>query len=153
MKPAGMTTVVAGATDGRATAMRMLVRGVLLFATVAFAQSVPAAGKAPDSKPTVVLQRVPVPDTDREMGMGLAEFPPDAVKPRHAATGPELCYVLEGEVVVQVDGKPPAAYHAGETFRLPAGVAHVTRAGPAGAKVVAAWVRVPGQPFNVPARR
>ncbi|VWB51005.1 cupin [Burkholderia arboris] len=152
MKPSSMTTWVTGADHGRVAAMRTLARGALAFATFAFAQSVPAAGKAPDSKPTVVLQRVPVPDTGREMGMGLAEFPPDALKPRHAATGPELCYVLEGEVVVQVDGKPPATFHAGETFRLPAGVAHVTRAGPAGAKVVAAWVRTPGQPFNVPAR-
>ena len=64
-----------------------------------------AGEKAPDAKETVVLQRVPVPATDREMGMGIAEFPPNAAKPRHKATGPEVAYVLEGEVTVQVEGE------------------------------------------------
>jgi quercetin dioxygenase-like cupin family protein len=64
-------------------------------------QSVQAADSAPVAKETVVLQRVPVPGTDREMGMGIAEFPPNASKPRHKATGPEVAYVLEGESSVQ----------------------------------------------------
>jgi quercetin dioxygenase-like cupin family protein len=67
-------------------------------------ESAEAAGSAPAAKDTVVLQRVPVPGTDREMGMGMAEIPPNASKPRHKATGPEVAYVLEGEVTVQVDG-------------------------------------------------
>lgn len=109
-----------------------------------------AAGTAPAAKDTVVLQRVPVPGTDREMGMGIAEFPPNAVKPWHKATGPEVVYVLEGEVTVQVDGQPASVVHAGESYRMPANVVHETAAGPAGAKVVATWAWVPGKPFNIP---
>jgi quercetin dioxygenase-like cupin family protein len=112
-------------------------------------QSVDAADSAPAAKDTVVLQRVPVPGTDREMGMGIAEFPPNASKPSHKATGPELAYVLEGEVTVQVDGQPTRVVHAGESYRMPAGVVHVTTAGPAGAKVIATWAWVPGKPFNI----
>jgi|HubBroStandDraft_5_1064220.scaffolds.fasta_scaffold119920_2 quercetin dioxygenase-like cupin family protein len=112
-------------------------------------QSVQAADSAPVAKETVVLQRVPVPGTDREMGMGIAEFPPNASKPRHKATGPEVAYVLEGEVTVQVDGQPTQVVRAGESYRMPAGVVHVTSAGPAGAKVLATWAWVPGKPFNV----
>jgi quercetin dioxygenase-like cupin family protein len=113
-------------------------------------QSVFAAGAMPAAKDTVVLQRVPVPGTDREMGMGIAEFPPNAVKPRHKATGPEVVYVLEGELTVQVDGQPATVVHAGESYRMPANVAHETAAGPVGAKVVATWAWVPGKPFNIP---
>lgn len=108
-----------------------------------------AASTAPTAKDTVVLQRVPVPGTDREMGMGIAEFPPNAAKPRHKATGPEVFYVLEGEVTVQIEGQPARVVHAGESVKLPANVVHVTTAGPAGAKVVATWVWVPGKPFNI----
>ena len=109
------------------------------------------ASDAVPAKETLVLQRVAVPGTDRQMGMGIAWFPPFAVKPRHKATGPELCYVLEGEVKVRIEGAQDKVYRAGETFQLPAGVMHVTSAGAAGAKVLATWVWVPGQPFNVAA--
>jgi quercetin dioxygenase-like cupin family protein len=112
-------------------------------------QPAEAADRAPTARDTVVLQRVPVPGTDREMGMGIAEFPPNASKPRHKATGPEVAYVLEGEVMVQVDGQPTRVVHAGESYRMPADVVHVTTAGPAGAKVIATWAWIPGKPFNI----
>jgi quercetin dioxygenase-like cupin family protein len=125
------------------------LRFFALVITVIAAPLAHAAGTAPAAKDTVVLQRVPVPGTDREMGMGIAEFPPNAAKPRHKATGPEVFYVLEGEVTVQIEGRPAQVVHAGESVRLPANVVHVTTAGPAGAKVVATWVWVPGKPFNI----
>ncbi len=112
-------------------------------------QSASAADNAPEARQTVVLQRVPIPATTREMGMGIADFPPNASKPRHKATGPELAYVLEGEVTVQVQGQPAQVVHAGESYRMPADVAHVTTAGPAGARVLATWAWLPGQPFNI----
>ena len=121
----------------------------LILSALVCVQPVEAADSAPAAKDTVVLQRVPVPGTDREMGMGIAEFPPNASKPRHKATGPEVAYVLEGEVTVQVDGQPTQVVRAGESYRMPAGVVHVTSAGPAGAKVLATWAWVPGKPFNV----
>lgn len=69
---------------------------LLLLPSLMCVQTVKAADSAPAAKDTVVLQRVPVPGTDREMGMGIAEFPPNASKPWHKATGPEVAYVLEG---------------------------------------------------------
>lgn len=108
-----------------------------------------AADTPPPAKETVVFERVAIPSTNWEMGIGLAEFPPNAAKPRHHATGPEVCFVLEGEVRVEVEGQPTRVVRAGETFQLPAGAVHVTSAGPAGAKVLATWAHVPGQPFNI----
>lgn len=129
-----------------------MTRSLRFLALVVAVMAVPlahATSAAPAAKDTVVLQRVPVPGTDREMGMGIAEFPPNAAKPRHKATGPEVFYVLEGEVTVQIEGQPAHVVHAGESVQLPANVVHVTTAGPAGAKVVATWVWVPGKPFNI----
>ena len=130
--------------------MRRLGYFSLVAMVLITAQSAFATGTAPAAKDTIVLQRVPVAETDREMGMGIAEFPPNAVKPWHKATGPEVVYVLEGEVTVQVDGQPASVVHAGESYRMPANVVHETAAGPAGAKVVATWAWVPGKPFNIP---
>ncbi|AXE98360.1 cupin domain-containing protein [Paraburkholderia hospita] len=127
------------------------IAAALVTCGCACAQSARAADKAPEAKETIVLQRAPVLQTDRELGMGIAEFPPNASKPRHKATGPELCYVLEGEVTVQIDGKAAHVYRAGESFPLPANLVHITKAGPSGAKVLASWVHTPGKPFNVPA--
>jgi len=107
------------------------------------------AATAPAAKETQVLQRIRVQGSDREMGMGIAEFPPNAEKPRHRAIGPEVCYVLEGEIIVMIDGKPTKVVHAGESYQLAATDLHTTRAGPAGAKTIAAWVTVPGKPFNI----
>lgn len=103
-----------------------------------------------DAKTTVVYQTAPVPDTKLVLGLGLAEFPPNAAKPRHKASGPEVWYVLEGEVYYRADGKPTLTVHAGETFQIPAGEMHVTSAGPRGAKILASWVLDPARPFNIP---
>lgn len=109
-----------------------------------------AADKPPAARETRIIERVAIPGTDRQMGMGIAEFPPNAAKPRHKAVGPEVCYVLEGEIFLEADGKPTQHIRAGGSFQIPANVVHVTRAGPSGAKVLATWAGVPGKTFNIP---
>jgi len=122
-----------------------LLIGVFTCLPVAF-----AADKPPAARETRVIERVAIPGTDRLMGMGIAEFPPNAAKPRHKAAGPEVCYVLEGEIFLEAEGKPAQHIRAGGSFRIPADVIHVTRAGPTGAKVLASWAGVPGKTFNIP---
>jgi len=112
-------------------------------------QSAMAAVAVPTAKETQVLERVNVSGTNREMGMGVSEFPPNAEKPRHMATGPEVCYVMRGEIILQVEGRPVKVIRAGGSFQIPANAIHVTKAGPAGATVIATWVSTPGKPFNV----
>jgi quercetin dioxygenase-like cupin family protein len=104
----------------------------------------------PKTKPTVVLQRSDVPGTNWGLGLGVADFLPNAQKPRHFAIGPEVGYVLAGELTIRQDGKPSRTVRAGESFAIPAGVVHVTIAGPNGAKVLAAWTNQRGKPFNIP---
>jgi quercetin dioxygenase-like cupin family protein len=122
---------------------------------IRFALALPLVGAPslhahPKALPTVVLQRTAVPGTDRQSGLGLAFFPPHAVKPRHAATGPELIYVLAGRLTVTISGRAPVVLRANESYTIPACAIHESAAGPEGAKVLAFWVRTPGTPFNVP---
>jgi quercetin dioxygenase-like cupin family protein len=119
---------------------------VILDALISM-QSAFAADTAPAAKETQVLERVAV----REMGMGVSEFPPDAAKPRHMATGPEVCYVMKGEIILQVDGQPVKEIHAGGSFQIAANAIHVIRADPEpdGATVNATWVSTPGKPLKV----
>ncbi|AKZ61281.1 cupin [Herbaspirillum hiltneri N3] len=112
--------------------------------------AVAADGKPPATRETRVIERVAIPGTDQQMGLGIAEFPPHAEKPRHKAIGPEVCYVLEGEIFLEVDGKPTQHIRPSGSFQIPANVVHITRAGPAGAKVIASWAGVPGKTFNIP---
>jgi quercetin dioxygenase-like cupin family protein len=131
-------------SDGKSMKLNCIV-GIFAGALI----SAMPAGAAPAAKDTIVLQRVPVPGTDRELAMGIADFPPNARKPRHRAIGPELIYVLAGELIVQADDQPTAVVHVGQSDTIPAGVVHVTTAGPSGARVFATWVGVSGSAFNV----
>lgn len=63
--------------------------------------------------------------------------------------GPEIAYVLEGEVSVMIEGQPTKVVHAGESYKLAAEDVHVTQAGPQGAKTIASWVTIPGKQFNI----
>lgn len=122
---------------------------LMILAALIAMQSAMAADAVPAAKETQILERVNVNGTNGEMGMGVSEFPPNAEKPRHMATGPEVCYVKRGEIILQVEGRPVKVIREGGSFQIPANAIHVTKAGPAGATVIATWMSTPGKPFNV----
>lgn len=92
------------------------------------------------NQPTHVLQRVTVPKTNYEVGMGIGEMAPNTMKSRRVQSGPEMVYVLEGELVLMVEGQPAKTIEAGESFQIQAGVLHETKAGSKGAKFLATWI-------------
>ena len=95
--------------------------------------------------PTHVLQRITVPNTPYEVGMGIGEMAPDTMKSRRIQSGPEMVYVLEGELIFRVEGQPAKTIKAGESFQIQAGVPHETKAGSKGAKFLATWVVEPSK--------
>ena len=52
---------------------------------------------------------------------------PGAGAPRHFHPGHELAYVLEGSILVEIDGKPAITYKAAESFHIPPNVVHSAR--------------------------
>lgn len=71
-----------------------------------------------------VLQEVtppPVPDGAHAMTV-VVEYPPgDPGAPPHRHSGPAFGYVLEGEMVFELEGEPERVIRAGEVFWEPGG--------------------------------
>jgi quercetin dioxygenase-like cupin family protein len=110
----------------------------------------PAAAAAQTIKRTP-LQRFDVPGTNYETVIGLAEIVPNVSIGRHTHPGPESGYMLEGEMVLMVQGQPDKVVKAGESYQVPSGAVHDGRSGPQGAKVIATYVIEKGKPLASPA--
>jgi quercetin dioxygenase-like cupin family protein len=54
----------------------------------------------------------------------LRELPPGAESGKHTQSGNEVVYILEGSVILEVQGKAPVTLKAGEAFQTAAGEVH-----------------------------
>ncbi|HEY6321939.1 MAG TPA: cupin domain-containing protein [Thermoanaerobaculia bacterium] len=54
----------------------------------------------------------------------LRELPAGAASGKHAQSGTEIVYVLDGSVILEAQGKPPVTLKSGEAFHTLAGEAH-----------------------------
>lgn len=52
----------------------------------------------------------------KEAVMITVEYPPGASDPAHRHNAEVFIYVLEGSIIMQVDGRPPVTLKAGQTF-------------------------------------
>ena len=52
----------------------------------------------------------------KELSMLLVEYPPGASSPAHTHHAQAMVYVLEGSIVMQLQGKTPVTLTAGQTF-------------------------------------
>jgi quercetin dioxygenase-like cupin family protein len=71
-----------------------------------------------------VLQTIDYPAHHRILSV-LAELEPGQCTPHHAHPGAESAYILEGKVVVKIDGKPDMPLEAGQPIRFLPGEFHV----------------------------
>lgn len=127
---------------------RYLVLSLLLMvAGLCFAAEEASSGSKPQ---THVLQRVDIPGTAYQEGLGMTDFLPNAIKNQQMQTGPEVCYVLEGEITYVAKGQAPRIIKAGESYQIPTGEIHYSKAGPKGAKILATWVLEKDKPFAIP---
>jgi quercetin dioxygenase-like cupin family protein len=98
------------------------------------------------------LQKFDVPGTAYETVIGIAEITPNVTIGRHTHPGPESGYILDGDLVVMIDGQPEKTLRAGDSYQVPAGAVHDARTGPNGAKVIATYVVEKGKPLATPAK-
>jgi quercetin dioxygenase-like cupin family protein len=110
------------------------------------------AAQQPQFKRTE-LQRGDLSTPGHEVVQAIAEIPGGAAAGRHTHPGEEVGFVLEGTVVVEIDGKPAATLNAGQYFLVPAGRIHnATNKGSASAKVLATYIVEKGKPLATPAK-
>jgi quercetin dioxygenase-like cupin family protein len=109
-------------------------------------------GQQPAFKRTE-LQRKDLSAAGREAVMALAEIPASVASGRHTHPGEELGYVIEGPIVVEIDGQPPHTYKTGEAFIIPAGQVHNARnTGTSTARVLASYIIEKGKPVATPVK-
>jgi quercetin dioxygenase-like cupin family protein len=125
----------------------LLLVGILSLSSILGAEAATAAIKPGQG---IVLQKIDVPKTHYEMGMELAEFPPNTVKNAHMHSGVTLVYVLQGEIILKMQ-RQVKTFKAGQSFAYPAYVVHEAKSSPEGAKVLASWVGEKGKPIALPA--
>ena len=81
------------------------------------------------------------------------EFEPGAGVGRHTHPGEEISVVLEGSLLLEVDGQPPRTIKAGEAFLVPANTIHAGRnPGPGKGVVLATYVVDKGKPVATPVK-
>ena len=82
----------------------------------------------------------------------IAEIPAGTCGGKHTHPGTESTYVLDGDGVLKVDGKPDQPLKVGDSFQLPVGVAHDPCASAGKAlKVLAIYSVEKGKPAASPA--
>lgn len=88
----------------------------------------------------------------REALVARVEVAPGARAGRHSHPGHEISYVMQGEGTLLIDGEPPRAVKAGESFIIPAGVIHdAVNNGAVPVKLVGVYVVEKGKPLATPA--
>ncbi len=79
------------------------------------------------------------------------EIPPGAAEGYHTHPADVFAFLLEGEVVQELAGKPTVTLKAGDVFHVPAGVVHqATNTGSVPAKVAVVFVAEKGKPLTTP---
>jgi quercetin dioxygenase-like cupin family protein len=107
-------------------------------------------GQVPGFK-RVELQKHDISVAGHEAVQVRGEFAAGAATPKHTHPGEEVAYILEGQVTVEIEGKPSATLKAGEFFFIPAGTVHMAKnSGTAPAKVLSTYVVEKGKPLATP---
>ena len=115
-------------------------------------QQLPAATQQSATIKRTPLQKFDVPGTNHETVIAMAEIVPNVNVGRHTHPGPESGYMVEGEMVLYVEGQPEKTVKAGQSYQVPPGAIHDAKSGPNGAKVVATYVVEKGKPLASPAQ-
>jgi quercetin dioxygenase-like cupin family protein len=117
----------------------------------ASAQQPPAMTQQTANIKRTPLQKFDVPGTNFETVIGIAEIVPNLNIGRHTHPGPESGFMLDGEMVLMVEGQPEKTVRTGESYQVPPGAVHDAKTGPKGAKVIATYVVEKGKPLASPA--
>jgi quercetin dioxygenase-like cupin family protein len=70
------------------------------------------------------LQRLPAPTPGFEIVQTRVEIPVDKESGRHSHPGPEVGYIVQGDVDMIFDDRPTEHLHTGDPFLIPMNVVH-----------------------------
>ena len=95
------------------------------------------------------LQRFPSPISGGEIVQSLAEIPEGVASGRHShAGGPEVGYIVRGDVAMEFEDRPTLNLRTGDPFMIPPGVIHNARnIGTVTTKMLSTYVVDEAQPL------
>ena len=115
------------------------------------AQQPPAAATAGASNiKRTPLQKFDVPGSNMETVMAAVDIVPNVSIGRHNHPGIESAYLLQGDIVLIVEGQPDKTLKAGDSWQIPVGVPHDGKTGATGAKLLVTYVVEKGKPLASP---
>ena len=121
------------------------VSAMLLVAPALAEDAPPAIKRTP-------LQSIEFPEGYKTV-TGLAEVAPGHASGMHTHPGIETGYVLDGEVLMIVEGQPDRTLKAGDSFVIPPGAKHdVKSIGSVPAKAISVFVVDKSKPLASPAK-
>ena len=111
------------------------------------------APRAQDGIKRTDLQKHDLSIPGREVVQQMVELAPGTVVARHTHPGEEISVVLEGELLLEIAGKPPVTLKAGQAFTVPKGAVHgVKSTGSAPVKLLATYIVEKDKPLRSPAQ-
>jgi quercetin dioxygenase-like cupin family protein len=129
---------------------RLVIAFVALAAIGTTIAQQPATAPSPAIKRTL-LQKVEVPGSTYEANLAVYEITAGMNGGRHTHPGPETGTLVEGEMVLMIDGQPDRTVKAGDSYQIPVGIVHDVRAVGGPAKGVAIYIVPKGMPLAAPA--
>ena len=76
------------------------------------------------------------------------QIAPGTASGRHSHPGPEVGYIIQGDVSMEFDDAPPLELHSGDPFLIPSGRIHNARnVGTVGTKMLSTYFVDPDQPL------
>jgi quercetin dioxygenase-like cupin family protein len=129
---------------------KIMIKKILLGLTVVAVACAGAAIAQQSGIKRTPLQKLEFPAGYNTI-TAIAEVPAGGAAGRHTHPGAETGYVLEGELELLIDGKPPLKLKAGESYQIPEGAVHDAKAGDKPFKVLGVYVVREGQPLASPA--
>ena len=130
-----------------------LIVAIALLAGIWSTQSASAQPKAaappgPVGFKRTELQRHDLTVPNHETVQARGDFDPGAAVPKHTHPGEEVGYIVQGELTVEVEGKPAQTLKAGDSFFIPAGTVHSGKnTGKAPAVVLSTYIVEKGKPL------
>jgi quercetin dioxygenase-like cupin family protein len=129
--------------------------GKALVVVLSAISSIAFAADAPATKAVPLLTKPLSGIAGQEATMLTVELPPGADSPPHRHNANTFVYVLEGSVVMQVQGGPEQTLTVGQTFyESPSDIHTVSRNASKSvpAKILVVMVKPVGAPITVPAK-
>jgi len=131
----------------------MTTRRVALVLLAAFLMLAAVAAEAADVKELFAIDLGDYPG--KEGRMIEVTYPPGVVDPIHMHNAHAFVYVLEGQIVMQLKGKPPVTLSAGQTFYEGPTDVHVVgrnASTTAPARIVVVLLKAKGAPILTPVK-